>query len=111
MQAPNIILPAFFVVFFYKRKYNNTNSRLYAKKDLLAVHKIQEKPFYHHIANSHHNKIPGITYPLTQPFEKTIGCIFPVNKMTRHVDQYGIHADHFEIKCPFFIPVSYTHLT
>ena len=103
MRIPNIILPWFCIIFFYERKYKYPDSQLHAKKDLLTVHEIKKKPFYHDIANCHHYNIPGISNPLTQPFEKPIGCVFPVNKVTRHIDQYGIHADHFKIECPFFI--------
>jgi len=93
------------VIFFYERKYEYSASRLYPKEDLFAVHEIQEKPFYHYVAKGHHYGIPGIPNPLTQPFEEPVGCVFPVNEMTRHIDQYGIHADHFKIECPFFVPL------
>lgn len=103
MQIPNIILPGFRIIIFYERKYVCSDSRLDAKKDLFTVHEIQEKPFYHDIANGHYHDVPGVPNPLTQPFEKAIGCVFPVNKMTGHIDQNRIHADHFKIKRPFFI--------
>ena len=103
MRIPNIVLPGFCVIFLCEREYKYPDSQLHAKKDLLTIHEIKKKPFYHDIANCHHYNIPGISNPLTQPFEKTIGCVFPVNKMTRHIDQYGIHADHFEIERPFFV--------
>ena len=103
MQIPNIILPRFRRIFFYERKYEYSNSRLHAKEDLFTVHQIQEKPFYHNIANGHYDDVPGVSNALTQPFEETIGCVFPVNKMTGHVDQDRIHADHLKIECPFFI--------
>jgi hypothetical protein len=86
MQVSNIILPRFRVRFFYERKYEYSDSGLYTKEDLFPVHEIQEKPFYHDITNCHHHEIPGISGPLTQPFEETIGGIFPINKVTRHVD-------------------------
>src|SRR6185295_12030839 len=103
MRIPNITLPGFRVIIFYERKYGYSDSGLHAKEDLFAVHEIQEKPFDHHIANCHHYSIPGVSHPLAQPFEKAIGGVFPVNKMARHIDQYGIHADNFKIECPFFI--------
>src|SRR5436190_18642775 len=103
MRIPNIILPGFYMIFFYERKYRHPDSPLHAKKDLLTVHEIKKKPFYHDIANGHHYNIPGISNPLPQPFEKTIGCVLPVNKVSGHIDQYGIHADHFKIECPLFI--------
>src|ERR1043165_4251167 len=62
----------------------DSRQRLYPKKDLFAVHEIEEQPFDHHVANCHHYGIPGIPNPLTQPFEEPVCCVFPVNEMTRH---------------------------
>ena len=103
MRIPNIILPRFRIIFFYERKNEYSSSELYTKEDLFTVHEVQEKPFDHHVTNGHHNDIPGIADPLAKPFEEAIGRVLPVNKPTRHVDQYGIHTDHFKIECPFFI--------
>src|SRR5579863_3580146 len=88
-------------IFFINRivEYAMSNSQKY----FFAIQEIHKCPFNSHITNCHHNRSPNIGTEFSEPLEKSVSCIFPVNKTARYINKNGVHADDFKKEGPFFI--------
>ena len=74
-----------------------------SEKNSFLIHKIKEKPFDEYKAHGKDDDVIRISYELSQPVEKAIGCVLPVDEMSGNINQDGIHSDHLKEKGPFFI--------
>ena len=76
---------------------------LYPQKRLLLIEVIQEQPLDQDKGDSHHNYVVWIADQLKQPLKKALIGIIPADKMSRNIDQDGVHSDNFEKERPLFI--------